>query len=61
MRQTVGRFDIVKVDFDVLDLFAVMHRRLYWPLVLVKKRDAADQGEILQVIPACAGLAIQET
>ena len=60
MRQAVGRRDVVKRDFDVLDGLAVMGRGLYRPLVLVKQCDRADQGQVFHVIAARAGLTVQE-
>ena len=60
MRQAIGRVDIVERDFDVLDGLAVVGRRLYRPLVLVKQGDAANQRQVFHVIAAGSGLAVQK-
>lgn len=60
VRQPVGHGDILSCHFDVFELPTAVHDRLMGPLVLVKQRQGANQGEVLQVVAPRPGLAVEE-
>ena len=60
MGKLVGDGDVVRSDFDVLDLLALMFHGLHLTLVLVQESHSTDQRQVLGMVTSSAGFIIQE-
>ncbi len=56
MRETIRHCDVVFRDLDVLQGLAAMHGGLVWALMLIEKRNRADQRQVFHVIAPRPGL-----